>query len=145
MGSFSSTPKIDNPDNADDDLIETLNPTTREELVEKCLEEIKKSGRPPLLTRPIRSIPSSLKSEETPIRILQWNVLSQSRFYCLFFLTDKRVLLCAQIHYGPPDITVAVDLAYGMATVISTRSYFFPQLQYSLEWVHVFINNMVKK
>ncbi|KAL0280748.1 UNVERIFIED_CONTAM: hypothetical protein PYX00_001957 [Menopon gallinae] len=73
MGSFSSTPKIENPDSEDDDVIPTYQPSSREELIDRCRNEIEECGRPPLLLRHFRR----LVGDSPFVRVLQWNVLSQ--------------------------------------------------------------------
>lgn len=78
MGSFSSTPRIDNPDSQDDDVIGSLKecPCPREALLTRCRDELMTSGRPPLLERRMRP-QQDVAPDQAPLRVLQWNVLSQ--------------------------------------------------------------------
>ncbi|XP_013773535.1 nocturnin-like isoform X2 [Limulus polyphemus] len=86
MGSFTSTPKILNEDRADSDL-DIREKVTREELMLKCKEEL--SHLPLQIKRSFHYLQGLPAPEESTvdgvkprdpesIRIMQWNVLSQS-------------------------------------------------------------------
>lgn len=79
MGSFTSAPKIENTDTADDDVCESFEPTNREDLLKRCQSEIESVGRPPLLNRNIRQLKQESSNDGVAVRVLQWNVLSQCK------------------------------------------------------------------
>lgn len=79
MGSFTSTAKIENSDSADEDLCETFHPTTVPELLKRCRKEIESAGHPPILNRHFRILDGTLPNKRSFLRVLQWNVLSQSK------------------------------------------------------------------
>ena len=74
MGSFTSTGRVPRSEDADEDVIFIT--TTREELLNRCEEELE--DLPPPLERNFtkRFDP---EIDATIIRIFQWNLLSQSK------------------------------------------------------------------
>ena len=75
MGSFTSAPKILNPDSADDAVTfpaETMTPAEMETYCRQQLTEL-----PPLLTREFVAVEPPA-DPDAQIRIMQWNALSQS-------------------------------------------------------------------
>ncbi|XP_013790299.1 nocturnin-like [Limulus polyphemus] len=82
LGSFTSTPKILNNDTADND-VDIPEHSSREELLKRCEKELE--HLPPPIRRSFHYFDGSrVSSEEIPhckpqaIRVMQWNVLSQS-------------------------------------------------------------------
>lgn len=80
MGSFTSTPKIENADCADEDITESFQPTIEETLLKRCEGEVLAKGRPPLLSRNLRQLRQDSHDKPT-VRVLQWNILSQSEHF----------------------------------------------------------------
>lgn len=89
MGSFNSAPKVNNTDSQDDD-VRVPNFTTQYELIQYC-QKMRGGNLPQLIQRQffnessnsfsdITDNISTLKLDNNPrqIRILQWNILSQS-------------------------------------------------------------------
>ena len=77
MGSFTSAPKILNPDSADDAVTFPADVMTPAEMEVFCRQQLK--SLPPLLTRDFTVIEPSA-DPENQIRIMQWNMLSQSKW-----------------------------------------------------------------
>ena len=87
MGSFTSAPKILNPDSADDAVTFPADVMTPAEMETFCRQQLR--SLPPLLTRDLAAIEPPA-DPENQIRIMQWNMLSQSESvglaaYLVFF------------------------------------------------------------
>ncbi|XP_043189108.1 nocturnin-like isoform X2 [Amphibalanus amphitrite] len=75
MGSFTSAPKILNPDSADDALTFPEESMTPAEMESYCRQQL--SELPPLLTREFTVIEQPADAD-SQFRIMQWNTLSQT-------------------------------------------------------------------
>lgn len=75
MGSFTSAPKILNPDSADDEVTFPAERMTAWEMERYCQQQL--TGLPPLLTRQFTHC-SPPADDDNQIRVLQWNALSQT-------------------------------------------------------------------
>lgn len=92
MGSFTSAPKILNDDTADNDL-HLPTSLTWEDLQMRCEEEL--SALPSKIVRKFQTVTCSsqggCKTDDSRIRVMQWNILSQGENECIFinFPTDS--------------------------------------------------------
>ena len=75
MGSFTSAPKIVNPDSDDDAVTFPADLMTSAEMETYCRQRL--ASLPPLLTRDFAVIEPPA-DPENQFRIMQWNMLSQS-------------------------------------------------------------------
>ena len=90
MGSFTSTGRVPRAEDADEDVAFVT--TTREELLNRCEEELE--DLPPPLERNFtkRFDP---EIDATVIRIFQWNLLSQSK--CTRIVKQKLLFIVLQL------------------------------------------------
>ncbi|XP_055320819.1 nocturnin isoform X2 [Sitodiplosis mosellana] len=165
MGSFNSAPKINNIDSQDDDVEIPNGLETAADLVNYC-KLMRGDNRPELLQRsffkPINDLSlndvtdglrylhlnsvskvcSSPKSLPNHIRILQWNILSQSlgqhndNFVCCpadaLTWESRKYLIVQEIIQNDPDVICLqeVDHFKFLQTILATQNYegiFFPK------------------
>jgi len=75
MGSFTSAPKMINDDVQDDD-VDFGGISTQQEMKDRCQQEL--GSLPPMIQRHFTRIRPSVSGDPSVIRVLQWNILSQS-------------------------------------------------------------------
>ncbi|XP_037088145.1 nocturnin-like isoform X2 [Pollicipes pollicipes] len=75
MGSFTSAPKILNPDSEDDDVTFPVAHMSPQEMEQHCQQQL--AGQPQLLTRDF-IVYNQPTDDHNQIRIMQWNALSQT-------------------------------------------------------------------
>jgi len=145
MGSFTSAPKILNDDAQDND-VDLPEAMTKEELLDYCTSQLQ--GHPGVIPRTFASVqsPKHLNDiafpQESTIRILQWNILSQTlglnndNFVCcpeeaLEWRRRRNLLVQEIVRYSPDLICLQeVDHYKYLKKVLATQGYsglFFPK------------------
>ena len=108
MGSFTSAPKIMNGDVQDDD-VDFSCVATQAEMKTRCQTEL--VSLPPLIQRQFRHVRIPSASPDIaaePIRVLQWNILSQCKHILFLFplrfpsrITIQHLKRCITVDLNP--------------------------------------------